>query len=122
MREQQAGTYEVSRRGRFTPNIVSAPGSLLSVLTEVSLGVGMSVIPGVVRNIVQLPNVAFCPIAGEAISSEVAAIFRADESSPTAKNFVQQLRASAERQFDPGDWNTRPAYSRRMSLNDFGEL
>lgn len=96
--EQQAGTYEVARRGRFTPNIVSAPGSLLSVLTEVSLGVGLSVIPSVVRDIVQLPNVTFRPIAGDAIPSEVAAIFRADESAPAVSTFIRQLHASTERQ------------------------
>ncbi|WP_454659107.1 LysR family transcriptional regulator [Bosea beijingensis] len=103
--EQQAGTYEVARRGRFTPNVVSAPGSMLPVLTEVSLGVGISVVPSVVRNIVRLPNVTFLPIAGEAISSEVAGIFRADESSPAVKNFIQQLRASVELRHVPEDWN-----------------
>lgn len=102
--EQQAGTYEVARRGQFAPDIVSAPGSLLSVLTEVSLGVGISIIPSVVRNIVQLPNVAFRPLAGEAIASEVAAIFRAVESSPTVKNFIQQLRGLTEQRHLPQDW------------------
>jgi DNA-binding transcriptional LysR family regulator len=92
--EQQAGTYEVGRRGRFTPHIVSAPGSLLAVLTQVSLGAGISVVPSVVREIVRLPNVAFRPIAGEPIVSEVAAVFRADESSPAVRNFIVQIRAS----------------------------
>ena len=33
---------EVARRGKFEPNIISAPGSLLAVLTQVSLGAGIS--------------------------------------------------------------------------------
>jgi DNA-binding transcriptional LysR family regulator len=86
--EQEAGINEVARRGRFTPHIIAAPGSLLAVLTQVSLGAGVSVIPSVVRNVIHLPNVVFRPIAGDPILSEVAAVFRSDENSPTVKNFI----------------------------------
>jgi DNA-binding transcriptional LysR family regulator len=92
--EQQAGTYEVGRRGRFAPRIVSSPGNLLAVLTQVSLGAGIAVVPSVVREVVHLPNVTFRLISGEPIVSEVAAVFRSDESSPTVRNFVDQIRAS----------------------------
>jgi DNA-binding transcriptional LysR family regulator len=92
--EQRAGTYEVARRGRFEPRIVSSPGSLLAVLTQVSLGTGISVIPGVVRDIVQMPNVVFRPIAGEPIPSEVAAIFRTAESAPAVRMLIRQIASS----------------------------
>jgi DNA-binding transcriptional LysR family regulator len=105
--EQEAGTYEVARRGKFTPRIISAPGSLLAVLTQVSLGTGISVIPSVVRNVVHIPNVVFRQIAGEPILTEVAAVFRAAESAPTVKKLIQQIIQSSEIRLHPGDWDRR---------------
>ncbi|MBC2885198.1 LysR family transcriptional regulator [Ochrobactrum sp. CM-21-5] len=102
--EQQFGTHELARRGRFAPRIVSAPGSLLAVLAQVSLGAGISVIPSVVRNVVHLPDVAFCRIADKPIHSEVAAVFRTSESAPTVRNLIQQVERSAELQLHPSDW------------------
>jgi DNA-binding transcriptional LysR family regulator len=74
------------------------------VLTQVSLGAGISVIPSVVRDVIHLPGVAFNRIAGEPIVSEVAAVFRADEDSPTVKNFIRQIHTTPEQQLDPTDW------------------
>ncbi|KAB2658409.1 LysR family transcriptional regulator [Brucella tritici] len=98
--EQEAGTYEVAKRGGFTPRIVAKPGGLLAVLTQVSLGAGISVIPGVVRNVVRMPNTIFRPIAGKPIMSEVAAIFRNREHAGSVKNFITQICASPPIQLD----------------------
>jgi DNA-binding transcriptional LysR family regulator len=94
--EQEAGTREVARRGKFAPNVVSAPGSLLAVLTQVSLGAGIAVIPSILTTVVQMPNVVFRPLAGAPISSEVAGIFRANEHSPTVKKLIDQIVRSPE--------------------------
>ncbi|WP_337181243.1 LysR substrate-binding domain-containing protein [Shinella sp.] len=102
--EQESGTYEVAKRGGFKPDIVAAPGSLLAVLTHVSLGAGVAVIPSVVRNVVTLPGVTFHRIAGEPVFSEVAAVFRSSEGSPTVKHFVQQLYDTPPRQISPLEW------------------
>ncbi|WP_410171013.1 LysR substrate-binding domain-containing protein [Brucella intermedia] len=102
--EQESGTYEVARRGRFKPNIVAAPGSMLAVLTHVSLGVGVSVIPSVVRKVVTLPGVAFDRIAGDPFFSEVAAVFRGSASSPTVKHFVRQIQSTQTQVISPLDW------------------
>ncbi|ASV88680.1 lysR substrate binding domain protein (plasmid) [Ochrobactrum quorumnocens] len=91
MPEQELGTYEVARRGRFPLDVIAKPGSLLSVLTQVSLGTGVSVIPSSVRNAVRLPNIEFRSIAGKPITSEIAVLFRAEESAPSARNFIQQI-------------------------------
>ena len=91
MPEQELGTYEVARRGRFPLDIVAKPGSLLSVLTQVSLGAGVSVIPSSVRKAVRLPNIEFRSIAGKPITSEIAVLFRAEESAPSARNFIHQI-------------------------------
>nr|WP_314073400.1 LysR substrate-binding domain-containing protein [uncultured Roseococcus sp.] len=90
--EQEAGSHEVARRGRFQMNVVSRPGSLLSVLTQVSLGAGVAVVPSLVRDIVRIPNVVFRSVAGKPIESEVAAVFRADEKASAVRNFVAQIQ------------------------------
>ncbi len=91
MPEQTAGTHEVARRGKFAPRIVSSPGGLFAVLAQVSLGAGISIVPDVLTTVVHMPNVVFRSLAGEAIASEIAAIFRADERSPTVRKLVRQI-------------------------------
>ncbi|GAN67792.1 LysR substrate-binding domain-containing protein [Acetobacter orleanensis] len=90
--EQAFGTFQVASLGGFTPRIVSRPGSLLAVLTQVSIGRGVAVIPSTLRAVVTLPAVAFHTLSGEPIISEIAALFRSDENAPTARNFITQLR------------------------------
>jgi DNA-binding transcriptional LysR family regulator len=92
--EQDAGTHEVAKRGRFTPRIVASPGTLAAVLAQVSLGSGISIVPSVTATAIRIPNIAFRALAGTPISSEVAAIFRAGEASPTVRNFIQQITQS----------------------------
>lgn len=89
--EQVLGTHEVGRRGRFIPHILDAPGGLVAVLTQVSLGAGVAVIPAVLTSVVSLPNVVFKRVAGEPIPSEVAAIFRKHERSPPVRNLIDQI-------------------------------
>jgi DNA-binding transcriptional LysR family regulator len=89
--EQDLGTREVARRGRFTPRIVSTPGSLLAVLTQVSVGAGIAIVPNVLTKVVDLPNVTFRPLAGQPIASEVAAVFRKFEHSPATKKLIGQM-------------------------------
>jgi DNA-binding transcriptional LysR family regulator len=89
--EQDLGTREVGRRGRFVPRIASVPGNLLTVLTEVSLWMGVAVVPDVVASTLVLPDVVYKPLAGEPVTSELAAVFRRNEGAPTVKNLIRQL-------------------------------
>ena len=93
--EQELGTRELGRRGGFAPQVVATPGNLLAVLTEVSMRVGVAVVPDVVSATVLLPGVVFKPLAGEPITSDLAAVFRRNERSPVVKNLIRQL-ASAD--------------------------
>lgn len=93
--EQVLGTYEIARRGRFTPSLTSAPGTLIAVLTEVSLGAGVAVLPNVMASVVALPNVVFKTFAGEPVVSEVAAIFRSFEPAVAVSHLIGQMTASA---------------------------
>ncbi|WP_050469083.1 LysR substrate-binding domain-containing protein [Herbaspirillum chlorophenolicum] len=92
--EQELGTREVCRRGGFAPRSESRPGSLLAVLAEVSVGAGVAVVPGVLTQVVDLPNVVYRPLAGTAIGSEVVAVFRRFERSPAVKNMIAAIRKS----------------------------
>ena len=89
--EQASGLRELAKRGRFEPYIGSVPGSLVAVLTQVALGVGIAVIPSVLIQTIQLPNVVFREIAGPPIFSEVGALFRRHESLPIVCNLISQI-------------------------------
>lgn len=92
--EQARGTHELARRGRFAPEIVATPGSLVAALAQVSLGMGIAVVPSMLAAVVRLPNVVFRAIDGEPIASEIAVIFRSHEPSPPVKRFIEQARLS----------------------------
>lgn len=89
--EQDLGLREVARRGRFTPRIGAVPGSLLSVLTHVSLGAGVAVLPSIAKRVIALPDVVFRRIAGPGIPSSIAALYRRHERSPTVRHFIAQI-------------------------------
>lgn len=93
----------MAKRGRFDPYIGSAPGSLVAVLTQVALGVGIAVIPSVLIQTVQLPNVVFRQIAAPPIFSEVGALFRRHERLPIVCNLISQILETDERV-----WNGDP--------------
>jgi DNA-binding transcriptional LysR family regulator len=94
--EQALGTLEVGRRGGFAPHIGHRPGNLLAVLTEVSMRAGIAVVPEVVSSTVLLPGVVFKPLAGDPITSELAAVFRRDERSPVVRNLIRQLAPAGQ--------------------------
>ncbi|OZI67296.1 LysR family transcriptional regulator [Bordetella genomosp. 11] len=90
--EQDLGLREVARRGRFAPRIAAVPGSLLSVLTHVSLGAGVAILPSVVKRVIALPDVVFRQVAGPGIPSSIAALYRRHERSPAVRHFIEQIR------------------------------
>jgi DNA-binding transcriptional LysR family regulator len=101
--EQGLGLREVARRGNFTPHIVSAPGTLVAVLTQVALGVGVAVVPSVLIQVVQLPNIVFREIAGPIIGSEVGVLYRRHERLPTVRNLITQIL-----EIDADHWTATP--------------
>lgn len=92
--EQPLGTYEVARRGRFSPRVRQTPGGLAAVLAEVSIGIGVSVIPNVLTRVFAIPGVRFKPIAGKPVSTGIAAVYRRRESYPVAEAFIKVLKQS----------------------------
>lgn len=92
--EQSLGTFEVGRRGRFTPRISLVPGSLFAVLTQVSVGAGVAIVPSVLKDVINMPGVRFKPLAGASIDSGVAAIFRRQERSAAVSKFIKQIAST----------------------------
>lgn len=90
--EQDLGLREVAHRGKFTPIIGAVPGSLLSVLTHVSLGSGIAIVPNLLERVIALPNVVYRDLSGPPIASEVAAVFRKYERAPAVVQMIKQMR------------------------------
>lgn len=92
--EQEAGTMEMARRGGFEPKLGPRPGSLVAVVTLVSLGGGTAIIPASLFRAVNLPNVVVRDLTGPPILSEIAAAFRLSEAAPATLTLIAQLRAA----------------------------
>jgi DNA-binding transcriptional LysR family regulator len=90
--EQDFGTFEVARRGRFQPFIGPRPGPLAAVLTCVSLGSMVAVVPRALSNCVTLPGVLYRPLTGKPIQSEIALAFRRHERSQAVREFLNYAK------------------------------
>lgn len=90
--EQDFGTFEVARRGRFQPLIGPRPGPLAAVLACVSLGSTVAVVPRALCNCVTLPGVLYRPLTGKPILSEIALAFRRNERSQAVREFLNYAK------------------------------
>ncbi|WP_321797223.1 LysR substrate-binding domain-containing protein [Caballeronia sp. J97] len=86
--EQESGTLEVARRGRFTARVVAQPGTLADVLAHVSLGGDVAVVPRSLAQCVTVPGVEYREIAGKAVPSEVAMVFRRLERAAAVQAYL----------------------------------
>ncbi|WP_322050685.1 LysR family transcriptional regulator [Paraburkholderia bannensis] len=87
--EQEFGTLELARRGRFVPRIAARPGGLLAVLACVSVNGWVAVIPDALAGCVTLPGIVYRPIAGKPITSELALVYRKHERAPAVRAFLR---------------------------------
>ncbi|PLZ02875.1 LysR family transcriptional regulator [Burkholderia sp. WAC0059] len=90
--EQDAGTMELARRGRFAPKLGPRPGSLAAVLARVALGGNVAVVPRTLADCIALPGVVYRAVAGRAIPSGVALAFRRHEREPAVRAFLRHVR------------------------------
>jgi DNA-binding transcriptional LysR family regulator len=86
--EQESGTLEVARRGRFTARTVAQPGTLADVLAHVSLGGDVAVVPRSLAQCVTVPGVEYREIAGKAVPSEVAMVYRRFERAAAVRSYL----------------------------------
>jgi DNA-binding transcriptional LysR family regulator len=94
--EQESGTFEVARRGRFPARLGPRPGTLAAVLACVSLGGYVSVVPHTLADCIALPGVVYRDIAGRPIGSEIALAFRRHERAPAVKAFLRFARGGKD--------------------------
>jgi DNA-binding transcriptional LysR family regulator len=97
MPEQQEGTMEVARRGKFTPRIAAEPGGLVAVMAAVSVGQGVAIVPHSVIDHVRIPGVTYRPVTGKPVSSEIAVAYRRHEQAPAVRAFIEQIKAASAR-------------------------
>jgi DNA-binding transcriptional LysR family regulator len=74
-----------------SPHIVARAPDIISVLTLVGLGAGMSVVSGSLKQIA-FPNVIYRKIAGPAKYADHVVVFRKNDESKVVKAFVAMLR------------------------------
>jgi DNA-binding transcriptional LysR family regulator len=90
--EQDFGTFEVGRRGRFQPQLGPRPGPLAAVLACVSLGGNVAVVPRTLSDCVSLPGVVYKAITGKPVVSEIAMAFRRHERAPAVRAFISYTK------------------------------
>ena len=98
--EQASGTMEVGRRGRFIPRTIANPGGLVAVITLVSLGQGVAIVPASVMQRVHMPGVVYRQIEGKSIPGAIALASRRHEKSPVVRAFLKQLKSRQTAQAD----------------------
>ena len=99
--EQASGTEEVARRGRFTAQIAGTPGGLVAVITQVSLGVGIAVVPASVIGRIAMPGVVYREIEGRQIATGIALASRRHEKSPVVEAYLKQVSDADAHACDP---------------------
>ncbi len=91
--EQISGTLQVAADAGFSPTLGPQPGGLLEVIALVSLAQGVAVVPESVVGHLNLPNVIYRPIKGNAGSSWLALIYRRFEKAPAVIRYIEQVKA-----------------------------
>jgi len=79
----------------FTPNISSQPGSMQTVMTEVSSGLGVSIVPGCIQRL-YTKGCTFIPIKNHNPSISTELHYRTEPSEPTVEAFVNLTIKSLE--------------------------
>ena len=90
-------TEAVAGVGQFTPRVVKRDDDFMTVLTYVSMGYGIGVIPQTMTRM-NIPNVVFREIATNAVSkSGIAFVYRRNDSSPQTDLLIKHMRIHALR-------------------------
>ncbi|MEX5590768.1 MULTISPECIES: LysR family transcriptional regulator [Pseudomonas] len=90
--EQISGTLEVASLGGFEPRLGPQPGSLVAVITLVSLGQGVAIVPESVVARIRLPQVTYRPVEHCQASSWLSLIHRRFEKAPAVMRYIDSAR------------------------------
>lgn len=89
--EQISGTLAAAERGGFVPRLGPQPGGLVAVLTLVSLGEGVAIVPDAVKGHIDLPNLVYRALDGFSATSNLSVVFRQYETAPMVRRFISLL-------------------------------
>jgi DNA-binding transcriptional LysR family regulator len=90
-------TEAVAGIGHFTPRVIHRDDDFMTILTYVSMGYGIGVIPQTMTR-VNIPNVVFRELATSAVpKSAIAFIFRRNDCSPQTDLLIKHMRSHALR-------------------------
>jgi DNA-binding transcriptional LysR family regulator len=83
--------------GHFTPRVVKRDDDLMTILTYVSMGYGIGVMPQTITRM-NIPNVVFREIATSSVpKSAIAFVYRRNDSSPQTDLLIKHMRSHALR-------------------------
>jgi DNA-binding transcriptional LysR family regulator len=88
-------TEAVAEVGNFTPRVVKRADDLIAILTYVSIGYGIGVIPKSISRI-DLPNVVYKELAANPVPmTSIAFVYRRNDASPSATLLTKYMRRHA---------------------------
>jgi DNA-binding transcriptional LysR family regulator len=88
-------TELIAKLGKFTPHVVKRDGDMITILTYVSMGYGIAVVPQPM-SCLNIPNIVYREIAANPIpSSPVAFISRQNNVSPPANLLIRYVHRHA---------------------------
>ncbi|MDH0302419.1 MULTISPECIES: LysR family transcriptional regulator [unclassified Pseudomonas] len=93
--EQISGTLEVAAQGGFAAHLGPQPGSLVAVITLVSLGQGVAVVPESVLRRINLPQVNYRAIDDCQARSWLSLLHRRFEKAPAVARYIEGVRQDA---------------------------
>ncbi|WP_419897586.1 LysR substrate-binding domain-containing protein [Roseomonas sp. USHLN139] len=85
-------TLEAARSAGFAPRLGPQGRDFVTIVSMVAVGLGVALVPQSLR-CVQVPGLAYRPLAGPPVLAELALAYRRTEASPAARNFVRHARA-----------------------------
>lgn len=94
-RQEGAGLYDhiiaACRTAGFAPRVVQEANEMLSILSLIAGGLGVSLVPKSVATI-RDGDLVFCPLRRPAPQVQMAIAWRADDQSPLVQAFIQFVR------------------------------
>jgi DNA-binding transcriptional LysR family regulator len=88
-------TEAVAGVGKFTPRVVKRDDDLIGILTYVSIGYGIGVIPKSISRM-DIPNVVYRELAANSVPmTSVAFVYRRNDASPSVALLTKYMRRHA---------------------------
>jgi DNA-binding transcriptional LysR family regulator len=79
----------------FYPNIVQEATWMITILSLVAGGVGVTLLPANAQNL-QRTGVVYRPLEGQNLTRQIAVVWRRDDSSPILQNFLEVTKNIAQ--------------------------